>query len=157
MFAIVDIEPSLLRRERERTRSLLAPVVPPELLHEVGSTAMPGVIGKQDLDFLVRVPRAAFTGYRDKLDLLLTRNPDQLSNEVYQGYTIESELDVAVQLTVADGPHDTFLEFRELLRSDAALVNEYNDLKRQFDGQPMDAYRKAKGSFIERTLRNEGL
>ena len=75
-----------------------------------------------------------------------------MSSEIYQGYRVESDMDVAIQLTIEGGPHDTFLEFLERLRSDANLRKRYNDLKRKFDGKPMDDYRTAKRQFIESAI-----
>ena len=119
---------------------------------EVGSTAIPGVIGKGDLDLLVRVDRDEFVRARAALDGALARNTNQLSNEVYQGYLVESPLDAAVQLTIRGGPYDNFLAFLDALRADAELREEYNALKRRFDGQSMSDYREAKSAFIARVL-----
>ena len=46
-----------------------------------------------------------------------------------------------------------FERFRDRLNASPALLREYNALKRQHDGEPMDAYRSAKDRFIIRTLR----
>jgi len=126
--------------------------VGPDRVQEVGSTAVRGIVGKQDLDFLVLVTTSEFPIVRSKLDEIFPRNPEQLSNEEYQGYTVESKLDVAIQLTVEGGAHDTFLEFLVCLRESDVLRAEYNLLKQAFDGRAMDEYREAKHEFIERVL-----
>lgn len=131
---------------------MLASIIPADQFHEVGSTAVAGVIGKQDLDFLVLVPKADFLTTRAALDQMFQRNAEQLSNAVYQGYIVSSEPDVAVQLTIKGGPNDNFLEFVELLRGNDRLITRYNKLKEKFDGQPMDKYRAAKRAFIEQAL-----
>jgi len=139
--------------ERERTLSLLTEAVGDQAeVIEVGSTAVDGVIGKGDLDVLVRAPAQDFASVRARLDAILTRNPHQLSNEIYQGYLVASPLDVAVQCTVAGGPYDDFEPFLRALRSDPELVAAYNALKRRWDGAPMGAYRSAKRAFIEDVL-----
>ena len=74
---------------------------------------------------------------------------------MYQGYKVDSDLDVSIQLTVKGGAHDDFLDFLdflERLRASATLRAEYNELKRSFDGRDMDEYRFAKRAFIERVL-----
>lgn len=134
---------------------LLAKIVPTESVFEVGSTAVAGIIGKQDLDFLVRVPPEKFQATRAALDQAFTRNPEQLSNAIYQGYIVESNMDVAIQLTIEDGPFDNFLAFLDRLRESAELRQEYNELKRQFDGALMADYREAKQVFIERVLASD--
>jgi len=75
-----------------------------------------------------------------------------MSTEIYQGYTVNSELDVALQLTIEGGPHDTFLDFLENLRRSPELREEYNKLKKEFHGAPMTSYRDAKSRFIEASL-----
>ena len=97
--------------ERRRTRSRLSELVSIDCLFEVGSTAVEGVIGKQDLDFLVRVKSSDFPSVRNALDQVFTTNADQKSNHQYQGYCVESEPDVAIQLTIEDGPYNNFLTF----------------------------------------------
>lgn len=151
-FRIQTIDAASLRRERTRVLHTLARVLPAAEALEVGSTAVDGVIGKGDLDVLVRVPEGDFPAARAALDGCFRRNPDQLANALYQGYTVDSALDVAVQLTVKGGPYDDFERFLEALRADPALVDRYNALKRAWHGRPMDAYRAAKAAFIEAVL-----
>ncbi len=62
-------------------------------------------------------------------------------------------MDVAVQLIVAGGEHDSFVEFADALRADGALVERYNALKQSWDGRPMEEYRAAKAEFIEAVLK----
>lgn len=119
---------------------------------EVGSTAVEGVIGKQDIDILVLVPREDFSRARLSLDRHFVRNPAQLSNESYQGYVIRSELDVAIQLTVAGSEYDKFERFLFALRSSPQLRAEYNQLKRLWDGRSMKEYQRAKAEFVESAL-----
>ena len=157
-FRIRSIPKARLAAERDRALARLREVLPEgaEAL-EVGSTAVDGVIGKGDIDLLVRVPADRFEEARAAVDALWARNPEQLSTEIYQGYSVPSELDVAVQLTVAGGPYDDFLAFLDRLRADPALVEGYNALKRAHDGAPMDVYRAAKRTFIEAALASESV
>ncbi|MEZ4316870.1 MAG: FAD-dependent oxidoreductase [Myxococcota bacterium] len=141
-----------LSGERDRLLARLAALVPDAEVLEVGSTAIPGCIGKGDLDVLVRAPAARFEAVRAALDAVFPRNPHQLSNAEYQGYTVPSELDVAIQCTVKGGPYDDFEPFLVALRGDPGLVRDYDALKRQWNGQPMDAYRAAKSAFIRGVL-----
>jgi len=151
-FRLKDVAKDRLDAERQKAMAKLDELLPEGSFMEVGSTAIPGLIGKQDLDFLVRVPQESFEVTRSKLDTAFQRNPNQLSTEIYQGYTVESEMDVAIQLTIENGPHDTFMEFLELLQTNVDLRERYNDLKREFDGKPMADYRTAKREFIEQNL-----
>ncbi|MEQ1565290.1 MAG: GrpB family protein [Myxococcota bacterium] len=145
---VVDTGP-----EARRVLGLIEGVLPGVDACEVGSTAVPGVIGKGDLDLVVRVPADTFAAARASLDALFPRNPEQLSNQQYQGYVVPSDHDVAIQLTVLDGPYDTFHSFLDALRADAGLVSSYNDLKRAYVGRPMAEYRAAKAAFVEQVVR----
>lgn len=152
-FMLRDIPRARLDRECRRVLARLQDALPEgaEAL-EVGSTAVEGVIGKGDIDVLVRVPAPAFDEARARIDALFPRNPEQLSNEIYQGYLVPSELDVAIQLTVKGGAYDDFVPFLELLRASPELVGRYNALKRAHDGGPMDRYREEKAAFIRAAL-----
>lgn len=152
LFRLNNINLAVLDEERKRALNLIADAVAVEWIHEVGSTAVAGLLGKQDLDFLVLVPASKFEETRAALDSRFARNAEQMSNDVYQGYKIESEHDVAIQLTVENGPYDTFLVFLDQLRTRPGLRDEYNDLKKSFDGRSMAEYRKAKQEFVERVL-----
>lgn len=154
-FHLSDMNLTRLNAEKARVLDSLGALVSPEYTHEVGSTAVLGVIGKQDLDFLVRVPFNDFIETRNTLDKVFSRNPEQLSNEQYQGYHVESPMDVAIQLTTIDGPYDNFLEFLNALRDCDDLKQEYNALKLKFNGAPMTEYRCAKQMFIERVLQQQ--
>ena len=152
LFEIKNLSPDLLELETARVMALIRGIIPAGEVHEVGSTAVPGTIGKQDIDILVRVPAAAFPAARQVLDSALARDPLQLSTSDYQGYRVESPLDVAVQLTVVDSLHDDLLKFLDVLRSDTVIVQAYNTLKREWNGRPMSEYRQAKDAFIRSVL-----
>lgn len=156
-FVLRAVDPIELACARDAALAQLRAALPAwaDVL-EVGSTAVEGVIGKGDIDLLVRVPAERFEEARGLVDQVFARNPDQLSNDRYQGYLVPSELDVAVQLTVRDGPYDSFVAFLDALRASPARVEQYNALKRAWDGRPMDEYREAKAAFIEEILRSRG-
>lgn len=151
-FIIQTPDLTLYQSERDRVLGELQNLLPGVEVFEVGSTAIPGVIGKGDIDFLVRSQEALFAQVRDRLDQAFPRHPNQLSNESYQGYKVPSPMDVAIQLTIKDGPYDDFLPFLEALTHNPHLIEAYNDLKRQWDGQPMSDYRHAKSQFIQKVL-----
>lgn len=142
--------------ERDRLLAAVRSVVPHAEVLEVGSTAVEGVIGKQDLDILVRVALEDFVRTRAALDREFIRDTQQLSNDIYQGYLVPSPVDAALQLTVRGSQYDRFSLFLDALRMDPALVSSYNDLKRRCHGRPMHDYRMAKAVFIESILGRGG-
>jgi len=152
IFRVRHLDPRILAKERERVHSLLSACDLPGRVIEAGSTAVPGLVGKGDLDFLVLVSAAEFSVAREILDHHFSRNPEQLANEQYQGYKVESNMDVAIQLTIEGGRYDTFETFLEILNSSAEVREHYNRLKYAYDGKSMQEYREAKSAFIEKAL-----
>ena len=157
LFVVRELPEAELREEVRRVLALVHEVLPASAeVREVGSTAVPGVIGKGDIDLLARAPKEHFDALRAALDARFERNPDQLSNAQYQGYRVLSTLDVAIQATVQGGPYDDFVEFLDALSSDPSEVRAYNALKRAWNGLPMSDYRLAKSAFIRRVLERRG-
>ena len=66
-FTLSNIDPAFVATECSRALAMLATAIPKAYLHEVGSTAVPGVVGKQDIDILVRVPADEFNAYAHNL------------------------------------------------------------------------------------------
>jgi len=152
IFQIRDLDSNTLLNERARVLRLIEEIVPFASVMEVGSTAIEGVIGKQDIDFAVRTPLERFEEARSILDRHFQRNANQLSNAEYQGYLVPSPLDVAIQLLVAGGKYDHFERFLKLLSADETLRNAYNALKISWNGRSMNGYRRAKQTFIDKAL-----
>ena len=155
IFRINNITPSQLKSEKNATLKLLKELIPDALIIEVGSTAIKGVIGKQDIDILVRTTKKDFSTTRDILDKNFQRNTKQISNNEYQSYRVDSSIDIAIQLTIIDSQYDNFEQFLKILNTTPSLIKEYNDLKRKWNGMPMNEYRRAKSNFIETVLRKE--
>jgi GrpB-like predicted nucleotidyltransferase (UPF0157 family) len=151
-FHIRHIDGAILAAERDRALQLLTSVLPAVDPIEVGSTAVEGVIGKQDIDLALPVPRESFRTVRATLDRHFERDPVQFASDEYQAYVIPSELDVKVQLFLQGGPFDSFSAFVELLKSDPTLAEAYNALKSAWDGRPIKEYRQAKAQFIAEAL-----
>jgi GrpB-like predicted nucleotidyltransferase (UPF0157 family) len=152
VFRIVRHDPRQLMRERERLLGAVREATTIGSLCEVGSTAVEGVVGKEDIDFALIVPRNQFGLARRDLDRVFRRDPQQMSNSEYQGYRLPSTYDAALQLVVFGSKFDTFERFLSRLRESASLRRAYNDLKVNWDGRPMDEYRTAKRAFIEAVL-----
>ncbi|MCG7490239.1 GrpB family protein [Vibrio sp. Of14-4] len=131
----------------------IAALLPDAVIEHIGSSSIPNAISKGDLDILVgvnaselekAVTRLTTLGFKEKLDTL--RTPQLCMLESRSGE------DVAFQV-VANGPEfDFFVEFRNKLREDPDLVQEYNELKLLCTGWPADDYRRKKSAFIGRVL-----
>jgi hypothetical protein len=55
LFQIRNVDMAELRRERKPVQHLILTMIPRSSVMEVGATAVEDVIGKQDVDFVVRV------------------------------------------------------------------------------------------------------
>lgn len=151
-----DIEAS--RRAAERlfaeTALRLRSLLPASArVRHIGSTAIPGCLTKGDLDIVIRVEQQDFAQADEILASRFRRNTGSARTASFSAFE-DSDVTpcLGIQLTLIDGPHDDFHVFAEALRRDAELVARYNDLKRTFDGRPMDDYRAAKDKFIAEVL-----
>jgi len=153
-FKVRRIDNRLLRAECDRILGLVKRSVPFASVSEIGSTSVRGIIGKEDIDIIARVSPPRFAEARKLLDSLFSRNRRQLSDGQFQGYHVQSEFDVSVQLTIDGLRYEHFEGFAQMLRSDPDLRMAYNQLKADWDGRPMDEYRAAKSAFIARALES---
>ncbi len=121
-----------------------------EILH-VGATSVSGCLTKGDLDLVVRVDAPDFQAARDALDSAYCKNLGSPRDDTFASYAIEGRsLPVGIQLVVRGSALDDFHSFWERLRASPQLKDEYNALKRQWDGGDMEQYRAAKSDFIRR-------
>ena len=150
------LEPGMLKRALaafEKHRSRITELLPLAEVQHIGSSAVPGTLTKGDLDILVRVTSTEFIHADNALSTLYRRNEDSLRDAAFSSFKDdEAELPLGIQLTVVDSAQDHFTTFRDALLKDAALVESYNQLKRQCEGQDMAEYRKKKNEFIQRVI-----
>lgn len=148
----VHFRAAVQQRFQELQRELQA-LIPGAQIEHVGSTAIPGSLTKGDLDVQVRVAAPDYSDAKDRLCELYDVNvggfsgDDAISFEDYSG-----EPHVGIHLTVVDGSADIQWRFRDRLLGSEALRQEYDDLKRKFEGGSMAEYRNAKERFVSQVL-----
>jgi GrpB-like predicted nucleotidyltransferase (UPF0157 family) len=148
-FKEVSLVRQAAEREFRRCSSIIKRLIPKAAVEHVGSTALPSGLTKGDLDIQVRVAPGDFGAARSKLESAFPLDPENVWGEGAASFKIEdAELPIGIHLTVIDGEFDTQWKYRETLAGRPDLVEEYDDLKRRFDGKSMTAYRKAKGEFF---------
>lgn len=122
---------------------------------EVGSTGIPGLPSKGDLDIAVVADTAtawteAVKGIRHHLE---PHEPQHWSATWASFRGAGAAGEVGVQVVVAGGEEDGYLRgFRALLQRDASVVARYAALKESHDGRSMQDYRMAKGRFVQDEL-----
>ena len=142
-----------VQRRFAQLRSELQTAISGAQIEHVGSTAITGALTKGDLDVQVRVSASAYSAAKDRLCELYDVNAggfsgsDAISFEDYSG-----EPHVGIHLTVVGGSGDVQSRFRDLLLAPESLRQDYDDLKRQFEGKSMAKYREAKETFVTRVL-----
>jgi GrpB-like predicted nucleotidyltransferase (UPF0157 family) len=154
-FEIKSRNTEVMNNERHRILQLFREKLPNAEVAEVGSTSVDGAIGKQDIDFVVLVLGEEFESVRLILDSLFERDSNQLSSSCFQAYKASKLWDVTIQLTIKGGDYDTFHAFADILRDQPTVLAAYNQLKREWQGRPMNLYREAKAAFIERILKSQ--
>ena len=164
----VTVEPYDARwpRRFEVERELLERVLAPWLedgIHHVGSTAVPGLAAKPIIDIVAGVrdvgeARAAFAPLREQSYVYAPHRPG-----IAHHFAKPSVRSPTRGLHLTEPGSDLWRErlaFRDALRSDAALVAEYEALKlrlaREFP-EDLAAYTAGKRSFVVRVLAAAGL
>lgn len=130
----------------------ISEILPHAEIEHIGSSAIKGALSKGDLDILVRVKNHEFhaalsalqsLGFRIKED---TRRTEWLC-------MLEDGHESAIQLIESGSQGEMFVQFRDHLNGNPALVKKYNDLKNESTGLSPETYRKRKSEFIECVLK----
>ncbi|CAK2698848.1 GrpB family protein [Vibrio crassostreae] len=128
-------------------------LIPNARVEHIGASSIPFAVSKGDLDIFVGVElgeledligRITTLGFNEKLDTL--RTPELCMLESTSGH------DVALQVVANGSEFECFLRFRDKLRANPALVQQYNTLKMSCEGWPQEEYREKKSDFIEHVL-----
>ncbi len=132
----------------EREKKVLESVLPETNIEQVGSSAVPGAIGKFDIDIQIRTIPAHFTETVEIMRLHYPeKHPELWTDEFAIFRSEESEL-VDYMVTVIYSKYDDFYRVRDHLIANPDILEEYNNLKRGFEGKTYAEYRKAKAEFL---------
>jgi uncharacterized protein len=138
-----------------QVQSLVRTVAARADVQEMGSTAVPGVLTKGDLDINVRLQN------REEFDRVVTFlaghfaiHQPQNWIDGYASFADEHSyaLPVGIQVTILGHPEDKFIGQRDRLAANPELVAKYNALKMSFEGRDANDYRASKWEFIETYL-----
>jgi GrpB-like predicted nucleotidyltransferase (UPF0157 family) len=132
----------------ERRRLLEA--IPDAELTLTGSTSLPGMLTRGDVDLHLRVPADRFP---DAVRLLEAQyipvHPEIWTAGFATFETSEHELPTGIALTAMGDEHDE--RFRRTwlrLANDPASVERYGAIKRAYEAKPDAEYEAAKGAFF---------
>ena len=114
---------------------------------------MPGSLTKGDLDIQVRIRIEEFAAADSTLANYYERNVLSHRSQTFSSFKDDtSDPPLGIQLTGIGAPEDFFIPLRDYLIAHPDRNEQYNQLKRHFDGAAMDDYRLAKSSFLEALL-----
>lgn len=138
----------------EQVGVLVRSEVPDADVQDMGATAVPGLLTKGDVDVSVRVNAESFAAACDVLRNSFAVHQPENWTDGYASFAGDASypLPVGVQVTISGHSDDRFLQQRDRLLNDPALVAKYNDLKRTYEGSTQAEYRPAKWAFIEEYL-----
>lgn len=135
--------------EKNKIKKLL----PEADVQHVGSTAVPDSITKGDLDIQVRVFSKQFHTAVQELSSLYDINEGSIKTDTFRAFKDDATIPpLGVQLTVIDSEFDFFWKFRDVLMLNNRYQNEYDELKRKYEGKEMDEYREAKNVFFRKIM-----
>jgi GrpB-like predicted nucleotidyltransferase (UPF0157 family) len=120
----------------------------------VGGTSVAGLLTTGDVDLHVRVEPADFPAARSALcELYEPLYPDRWRESAYF-FDPDSDPRVEVALTETGNIDDLHHgEAWRRIANDPQLIDRYNALKRQYEGQPLDGYQAAKREFFYDNFR----
>ena len=111
---------------------------------------MPDGLTKGDVDLSLQVSASGFDAavetLREHFDVAQPHN----WTATYASFSDESRaLPVGLQVAVIGSPDDFLVALRDLMRSDASLLHEYDSVKREAAALGPDGYWAAKNAFLE--------
>jgi len=139
----------------ERISAVLRGAFPDAVIEHIGSSAVPGLVSKGDLDIFVGVERNAFKSATRQLEVLgFSVKEGSLRTESLCPFTTDKYdgADVGLQLVENGSKFEFFRTFRDMLLENEGLRERYNEMKCRCTGMDGDAYRQIKSEFIETEL-----
>lgn len=130
-------------------------LIPSSRIEHIGASAIKGAISKGDIDIFVGV---ASNKFEDAVGLLgrsgyFLKQGTLRDSSLCMLVTNKYNYDVAIQLVENGSEFEMFLTFRDKLRSDYRLLQEYNRLKIKCINLNENSYREKKSKFIENVLK----
>ncbi|MFC0015079.1 MULTISPECIES: GrpB family protein [Allobacillus] len=105
------------------------------------------------MDIQVRVTAAEFPSAVTALTKHYGVNEGSTQTDTFRAFQDDAaEPPLGIQLTVIDSDLDFFWKIRDVLKLNDQFLQEYDDLKRKYEGKDMEAYRDAKSDFFEKLM-----
>lgn len=126
----------------------LEAILPKVDIQQVGSGAVPGMIGKFDVDIQIRTTIEQFKEVVLILHKQYTPKHPDIWTDDFVIFSNNKEYLIDIIVTVINSKYDDFYRVRDALIANPNLLKEYNELKRQYEGKSYGEYRNAKIAFL---------
>lgn len=138
----------------EDLRAILKPKFKRARIEHIGSSSVPGLISKGDLDIFLGVEPEEFGPSIVQLkNLGFKIKVDSFRNQEHCPFTWGGgPIPTTIQMAINGSEFEFFLTFRDFLRKNRSWVERYNDLKIQSVNLDEESYRKRKENFIHTIL-----
>lgn len=145
----------LTKKIYEREKLCIKAILPQSDIQHVGSTAIPGLLTKGDIDICVRVKPEYFEKAREQLETLYMLDTGNPPTETYTGFEMKDySVPLGIQLVAIGSKDDeAFNKTKDILLKNKGLREKFNQLKQSFEGKDNLEYRKAKSLFINDILQ----
>lgn len=129
----------------------LGPHLPDAQFEHVGASSIPGAISKGDLDICIVVAPVKHQSTVETPEALgyVAKTHTLRTPELCMLVSPRQDFDIALQVVAQGSQFEFFMHFRDALSADPILVEQYNELKRQFASASPERYRAEKAKFIE--------
>lgn len=141
----------------QKHKSMIESQIPSADIEHVGGTAIDGAKTKGDLDISVCVEKEDFNFAQSKLYELYTPKHSEIWSESFSVFSHDDLAPIDIILVIRKSKWDTFVIFRDILRGNKNLLNEYNSLKDSFIGKDDFFQHEQKKKFYGKVLGGRGL
>lgn len=132
----------------EAQKKELEGMLPSVDIQQVGSCAVPGMIGKFDVDVQIRVALEQFQEVVEKMHQHYMPKHPEIWTDSFVAFSNNKEYFIDLVVTIIGTKHDDFYRVRDALIADEKLREEYTALKKSFEGKTYAEYSKAKRDFL---------
>jgi GrpB-like predicted nucleotidyltransferase (UPF0157 family) len=129
----------------EQEKASLQVLLPDADIQHVGSCAISGALAKFDINIQIRVGDSEFQNCVEMMKSVYSEKHPELWNH---SFAIFKKDNIDYLLTLKNSKFDDFYRVRDYLIANPKILQEYNDLKRGYEGKPYSEYRKAKIAFL---------
>jgi GrpB-like predicted nucleotidyltransferase (UPF0157 family) len=134
----------------DKQKELIIKLSPRAIVTHIGAASIPGALTIGDLDIHVQVSKGDFLNTAQKLkDYYHINHPEMWTDEFALFHRKDHpKMPMSIVVVVKGSQFDEHALQTDLLRNNPALLLQYNDLKKRFEGKSVKEYKKAKREFF---------